>query len=381
LARCYERQGRLSAALRLYERLALTTGSLYRQDAQERIVALRQRSDLAIRSEVNGVLTQANSLPSSDKLESWMSGLAGAGITTLILDTCVGQRSTSPGRSLAYPVGVYFRTTLAPMLRDVLGELTAIAHRHGILVFSTACLDRMDWIEPDLGWNDTHYDTARRTVAPSSHLDLFNPAFREYLNGLLTDLAQSGVDGIVFRFGSQPTEGFSRYAADAFEREFQIRLDPTTVLRPAAPDAGARNGSGASMSPEYWRWVGWKMRERMKLLESFMQSLRRKMPALQFALEMHAESVTDPVTALVQYSEDLLDVRRSSVQFVLIPVSASPQASNTHGGKQNSLALLVARARDLLAGLDRLWIIRGGDGHVSRATLPPEVGVISDERR
>ena len=93
------------------------------------------------------------------------------------------------------------------------------------------------------------------------------------------------------------------------------------------------------------------------------------------AREFHQESVTEPVKALVQYSEDLLDARRAA-DFVLI-----------RSGPSLTPAMLQ-KTRELLGGLDQVWIARqagSGRGRVvipdvraDRNALPAEVGLVYD---
>jgi hypothetical protein len=404
LARCYERQGRLSAAFSVYELLALTPGGP-RDDSLAQLRELRQRPDLmGPRGGVTGIMVQASALPSNQELEAWMTRLADAGVTTLIVEVGSSQRSTDSRRSRAQAAGVYFQTTLAPVLRDVIGEVIPLGHRHHMRVFSAVCLDQMEWIEPHFGWNDMSYDLARHVLTPSAQLDLFNPAFREYLNGFLADLAQTGVDGMLFRFAGRPADGFSGYAAAAFEREFHTSLEPLKILTPTRPGAGdsatvPRNERTSGVSPQYWRWVGWKTRQHIKVLETLVKAGRRNTPGLQFALELHQESITDPMKALIQYGEDLLEAKQSSVQFLVIPGSPSVSGSASERGsaepngaqRAGEPTVLISRARELLGGVDRLWITGRGNGRVFQkpirstmdraATLPADVGLIYDERR
>ena len=55
--------------------------------------------------------------------------------------------------------------------------------------------------------------------------------------------------------------------------------------------------------PEFWRWVGWKARERTKILERLGRAMRLHATNLQLALEVHQEAVTDPRAALVYYGK------------------------------------------------------------------------------
>ena len=204
---------------------------------------------------------------------------------------------------------------------------------------------------------------------------------QEYLTGLLTDLAQTEVDGILMRtVAGSNGETFSRFAVQEFQREFQTPLEPAKLfargLDGRAPGGQAR--AAVEPTPEFWRWVGWKARMRIKLVEKLMQGLRRMSPGLQVAIELHQESITEPIKALVDYGEDVLEAKRNSADYFVLRV--------LHGGREGSGPVLQ-RTRELLGSLDRVWIIRRPTSpedrlqvtpKKDRLALPPEVGLIYD---
>jgi hypothetical protein len=395
LARCYERQGRLSHALAAYESMASSSSGLDREEVRASIARLRVRPDLASPAGASGVLIDPASLSSKGQLDTWMRQLAGAGATMVIVEAAATPaRDPLRGSLRGSSGGVYFETALAPVLRDVIGELLPTARRHGIRVFSALYLDRMDWVMPSSGWHDAQYDVERRDLTMSGQLDLFNPAVREYVSRLLADLAQTGTDGILLRFAGQPMGGFSRHAAEAFERDFHKVLEPTSMLMPLPTTqdiaAASRQEGKRAPSPDYWRWIGWKARERINILERVAAETRRQAPMIQIGLELHPESITAPLTALVQYGEDVLEAKRSSVQFLVIRAGASNhRSSNGPRAERMGEATigLLTMAREVLGSLDRLWIIRPDTRPLSQGPLrsveppgmlPSELGLILD---
>jgi hypothetical protein len=229
----------------------------------------------------------------------------------------------------------------------------------------------MNWLNRQLGWNDVMLDRMTGRLATSSELDLFHPAYQEYLIGFLADLAATGIDGVLFRAEapSGPQEGFSAYGLRGFERDFAVKLDPETLVFPdttAGRVAPVRNGQPARQegTQDYWRWLGWKARETITVLARLRHAVRQRAPVLQFALELHREAVSDPVTALVQYGEDLLEAKAvrfdfyvtadgpAPASFVTVPPPGTIPAVVRPGGT------FANRVVELLGAADDIWLAK-----------------------
>lgn len=293
-------------------------------------------------------------VPPPTELERWIHGLMQGGITMVLVDIGTGAGTNSivseEGRRAT---GIYFRSQWADTIRDIFGELLPLAHQQGLSVFAAVSPRRINWVDPTFGWQDRSYDTVHRQVRLSPYLDLFHPAFQEYLIGLLTDLADTGVDGILFRNDASlgPYDGFSAFGVRGFERDFHTRLDPAqfftgAISAPQAPAVG--HGPAQPFPAEYWRWAGWKARERLKILERLSHAMRVRENTRQVALEIHPEAVTDPRVALVRYGEDLLEAKRRFQYFLLR--SALPSSSP---GQQRSM--IIEQMKGLMGSPNRIW--------------------------
>jgi hypothetical protein len=294
---------------------------------------------------VVAIRQQSHQLPSPPDIAPWLEKLAQGGITTLIVDA--GTASHMPGE--AAPRGVYFRTALADIVRDAIGELAPLVHQRGMALMASVSLRDMGWIDRSLGWQDRRYVPARQAYEPSDALDVFHPAFQEYAAGVLTDLAASGVDGIVFSFEPALTsvEGFSPYAVAGFERDFKTKLTPEAwVPWPVAGVSEGRRVSTGAPPSDFWRWTGWKARERARVLGKLARAIRARTPTVVLAVEVHAESVTEPVAAAVRYSEDVLESKRNEMDaFVLRPAGEGTSASGA-----------VRRLTDVIGEPRRIWV-------------------------
>jgi hypothetical protein len=306
---------------------------------------------------VTALMVAPEDVPPPTELERWIQSLRQGGITMVLIDI-----GTSAGSNHAVSenghraTGIYFRSQWADTIRDIFGELLPPAHQEGLSVFAAVSPRRINWVDPTLGWLDRSYDAVHRQLRLSPYLDLFHPAFQEYLVGLLTDLADTGVDGILFRndVSLGPYDGFSAFGVRGFERDFHTRMDPAQFFPSTLPAAQAPtvgHGAAQPFPADYWRWAGWKTRERVKILDRLSRAMRLRGHTRHVAVEVHPEAVTDPRAALVRYGEDLLEAKRRFQYFLL---RASSQASSPGvNGRQTSM--VVEQMKGLLGSPDRIW--------------------------
>lgn len=295
-------------------------------------------------------------LPASADIPRWLGELARAGFTAIVLDA-----GTPPPSALAKPAprGVYFRTALADLVRDAVGEVIGPAHQQDFTVFVAVPVRAMGWIDGSLGWQDRSFDPEQQRFYPSGALDLFHPALQEYVGGLLTDLGATGIDGVLFEGepAMRSVDGFSSYAVSAFERDFHVTLTPETWAPwPVAADrepkrrvAAGRAAEPAppALAPDFWRWIGWKARERSNVLGRFARAVRAKYPSMVFAMDMHPEAGHDPVAALIRYSEDVLEAKRNGIDIFVIGTSETTGVATT----------AAKRLGELLGDARRTWVI------------------------
>jgi tetratricopeptide repeat protein len=374
LARSYEQSGFFKAALAEYRMLvSLPPGQPqqvnYGPEANSRIVALEQRLGILATTAhgLVGLQVAPRSVPDAFAIDQWMQGLSQAGITMLVLDA--GTKPTGGGDGLK--AGAYFKTSWAATVRDVFGYAVPAAHHRGLAVFASVNLRQMNWLDRQLGWNDAMWDRATGRLVLSPSLDLFNPAYQEYLIGFLADLAATGIDGLLIRADapSGPQEGFSYYGLRGFERDFAVKLDPASLVFPETAAisrvAPVRNGQPAREgTQDYWRWLGWKARETLTVMDRLRHAVRQRAPVLQFALELHREAVSDPMTALLRYGEDLLEAKTVRFDFYVTADGPAPAPFVTVPPPNTVPALVrpggsfVSRAVELLGEADDIWLAK-----------------------
>lgn len=366
LARALEANGEVVPALAEYRRLTTEFSN-----APQAVVARTKIPDLerqlsAVRppmvSQVIGVYAGRNAIETLDERE--LGRLRRSGANTLVVEATrsrTSRRSTVEGGSGA---GVYFKTDWANVLQDRLAALVSGAHRQGIQVWAAVSLRRMDWIDPALGWSDWQYNSQTAELVASEAMDLMHPAVPEYLIGLFTDLAATGVDGLLLLADppSGPGDGFSAHALSRFERDIGQPIDPSRLRLTQNRDRSLL------YAPEFWRWVGWKQREQLKVVDGILRAVRKAHPHLKVAIEVHPEAVTSPRGALAWYAEDILDLKRYRVDYIAL------QFSPSLGPWVNQLADTVSKER-------LLFLVESSESSRSKpSALPAGTGLIYKEK-
>ncbi len=384
LARSYEDLGDLRAALAHYRTLAAgATGvreDSYEMQAMRRLEELRRAGDrpgTAAAARTALMLSPAR-LPPLAGLERWMQGLVRAGVTTVVLEAVTSDGTTPPG--------VYFDTRLAPVHRDVFSLVLPMAKRVGLAIFAAISLQRLPWVDSSSDWLNAVYDPEERRMRPSATVDLLNPAVQEQLVGLAADLARTGIEGVLVRFGEE--KDFFAECGEAARTRF------AGVFGTAAEPANFCSVAGRSletMPPEFWRWVGWKSQERLRLIERIREAMRQKRPHMVVALEVHPEAAVDPLRALVDYGEDLVSLTQRGFDLVLAkPVASMGEASRSGSGESatNGLNVFLRWMNERAFDIRRLWVtnvVRVRDARAleegipsppSRAWLPDEVNLL-----
>jgi len=316
-------------------------------------------------SRIIGVHVGPDALAGLDDRE--LNRLRQAGTNTLFASVTKNRASFvggGPAKGAPTETGVYFQTDWAPVLQDRLSALVDAAHRHGIQVWASLSVRRMDWIDQNLEWADWTFNVRTGRLEQVVTLDLLHPALRDYLVGLLTDLAGAGIDGLFLAADppSEASEGFSPHALRQFEKDMGRPTDPSRLL--AAP--GRERSLG--YAPEFWRWLGWKQREQSRSVLGVMEAVRAAFPGLKVAVEVHPEAVTNPQAALARYAEDLFDLRRYRLDYLAVPVTSAQGA-------------LAAQAAEIVRKERLLLLVDPTDKRgVTPATFPAGVGLLYKEK-
>jgi tetratricopeptide (TPR) repeat protein len=373
LAQTLERNQEIASALTEYRRLVAE----YPQSPQA-VLAHAKIPDLerqlpVVRPpgvQLLGTYVGPEELESLDERE--LNRLLQSGTNTVVVG--IARNRTSPsvvggGPAKGAPPtptepGVYFKTDWAPVIQDKLAAVVGAAHQQSLQVWAAVSVRRMDWVDPAMQWADWRYNTRTGGLEPAETLDLLHPALLDYLVGFFTDLAATGIDGMLLLADppSAANEGFSPIALQRYEREVGQALDPGRLLLTKGRD------QTLTYAPEFWRWVGWKQREHTKVVEGVMGAVRASYPALKVAVEVHPETITSPQKALASYAEDLLDLRRHRYDYIAIAGMLSQGA-------------MAKKAIEIVRGDRLLLLVDPTEKNTGKlASMPPGTGLIYKEK-
>ncbi len=291
------------------------------------------------------VFSPGDAMKSHATFRSWIVSFKGNGANTLLLQRhLLGHRHESKIQ-----------------WKDLVRE----AHRQRVRVYAVLNLREGLFDGDSHGWSDVHLNADSGALRPSRSPDLLHPEFQELIKSASLDLATAGVDLIVFRFDppSGPFDGFSQHGLDGFRRDFNHRLSPRKLFTSGGrqwtqdspgvmPVARVRGG----FAPEFWRWVGWKNREYLNVLDGVMAAVRQQQPGARFGIELHTDTIVNPRRALVRYTEDFLESRRRLFDRFIVAVPESGE----HGVVESSVGQAAIEMTELLDDPSMVFVLVSG---------------------
>jgi hypothetical protein len=343
LGQSLERAGDVTAAVSEYQTLLkmeplLIPANSFQTLATQRLDALR-RQGVASESKAYGhtaLLVSAASIGSLARPDLWMEKIRASGVTVLMLDVscdvlCADRIRTMPaqqGEAGGSKTGLLFSTVHAPVSRPLMNTLVADAHHAGLLVVAVVDLLRASWLEGRTDWQVSVFDPRSGTIRPWATLDLLNPSVHTHLAAVLSDLTRTDIDGLLIRTRSRNSFAYevSETALTGFEAQYHENRAGVTqaLLNGANPGQPFQTPpqEGDTMNKEQatgtlWHWVGWKARQELDALAQLRRTLQQVRHGLRVILEAHAEAASQPLSALVNYGEDVAEASRRGFDILL----------------------------------------------------------------
>jgi len=343
LARSYEQGGDLTAALSAYRAVvgeaprSIPLAGSYEFYALNRLDAFRRSlgpSSLLERRQVALWLTPADWLMISD-VRLWIEQLADAGVTALIVEAGSLPRETMQ----AGPVGMYFQTSKVPVIEDLFTVIVPTAHAKGMAVLASLNLHEPGWTTVNPEWGIALANRTDQVFLPVGHVDVLHPDYQRFVSEVAQDLLRTDIDGLVV--GARKTKGFagewSPTSRRMFEGQFGLSVD----------------SHDQSISPDSWRWAGWKTRSYLGFVARLTQQLRQTRPGLLVAVVVHERAVFFPVDALTEYGEDVLETKQRGLHLVVQPEAGMLERSDDQGAAMEMVRQRLAPK----AGDERqLWL-------------------------
>jgi hypothetical protein len=377
LAQAYSQAGEWEAARDQYRTLAGTgNGHRYQSEAKLKFQEIQR---LLEQFKMPPLDTQAirltlQQLPASGGFDQGIKKMKEDGITTLLIDLgCQGGGfQTDPSRALRAP---HHLLDLQALLRSYVER----SHRLQLLVYvgvNLRCVG--NWHDsPKLEWRDRTYHVTTQTVKESRFFDIFHPDYQQFLHQFLTRLSEESIDGLVF-LDDYPLgvyDGVSPSGLSRFQKAFGVDFDPVHVFQPGFDPLRSSKSSGGSTRAQevpaedsvFWRWVGWKARERLNIFEQLIGSLRKRELTVHCGLELHPHGLTDPVRALVDYAQDAMEATRRPFSFFFVRPeidrqSAFDQQAVIEKLRRISTKAVLTRLLPVLDDPRRVWVSMPAEG-------------------
>ena len=315
LARSCEQGGDLPAALSAYRavvgaapRSTLLAGS-YEFHALNRLDAFRRSlgpSSLLERRQVALWLTSEEWLMASSDVRSWIERLADAGVTALIVEA-----GFPPGETVqSGPMGD-FQTSKAPVVDDLFKVIVPAAHAKGMAVLASLNLHEPGWTAVNPEWGIATANRADQLFQSISHVDVLHPDYQRLVSEVAQDLLRTDIDGLVV--GARRSKGFAEEWSPTSRRMFERLFEPSF------------SSQNQIVTPDVWRWAGWKARTYLESVARLTRQLRQTRPGLLTAVVVHERAVLSPVDALMEYGEDVLETKQRGLHIIVQPEPGMPE--------------------------------------------------------
>ena len=383
LARAYQKAGNLSSAIEHFRFLAnARTWNLYRTDARFRVAQLEERlgKPKAIGS-IKGILVSLGATP--DDVDSALPASTEIEGSMILLDI--------PCR-----VDGNLRDNGQPFSFDAMRSAIQHLHDRGIPVYlgvTPRCLGHFTRERKLENWKDWVYDPQSGTLRRSPYYSLHFWGYQAFLADWIAQLRDLPLRGLVLR-NAVPVglyEGFSPLAVQLFTQEFDVDFDPVHVFNDERAVHTNDSNSGVHLPAVFWKWAGWKSRERLRTLRNLVQTWRVRLPHLEFGMTLQSQSITDPIRGLMYFAEDWVDVARGPFDRFLITIEGpesrvvrqTSQGSPSGLSESNDEMAAVVKMVEHLGKPEKIWtILPGRNAHVRTQPgfLPKEVGLIYDHR-
>jgi len=217
----------------------------------------------------------------------------------------IGKLSTATPKE-----GVYFDTSLAPVISNLLPDICQDAHAEGLRVFAWMTTLHANYHHKPLP-KVYHYNLQSRGCQPTDTLDPTAHENQEFLTALYRDLATNPIDGIMFQddLELRHTEGFHPK-----QDEKGFYPEPATLYNFTVNKNGI-----TGYKPTFWKWSDKKARALQNLSNAIMAACRQVNQNLIFAQNIHYETLLNPQWGKAWFAEipEVLNSSTADYFFVM----------------------------------------------------------------
>jgi biofilm PGA synthesis lipoprotein PgaB len=259
--------------------------------------------------------------PNLGEVEKQVKELKRVGVDTLILRVFQnkGDQMYKFVRSRSQE-GVYFKTAYAPVVEDILGPLTEIAHRHGLEVFAWMTTRYANYgLDGNSEYRCRSYNFETRKVEQTRGFNLFHPDVLKRLENLFRDLGRYPIEGILFQDDLilKHNEDFNTDAGKSFLKEFGYAPHPDRFyVDPYKSESGKYYVK--AYTEDFWSWANWKNRWLMKVAQKLMNAARESNPNLRFGINLYYEAVLNHNNGVAWFSQTLSKALENAFDYYVV---------------------------------------------------------------
>ncbi len=315
------------------------------------------------------------------EVEKRMKTLKEAGVNTLILRVFQNRgdriyRFVKPRAE----EGVYFQTTYAPVVEDILGKLADMAHRHGLDLFAWMTTRYADYgLSGHPEYRCKRYNFETRKMEVTRGYNLFHPDVLERLEGLFRDLGRYPIDGILFQDDLilRHNEDFSPEANRAFQKEFGYLPHPEQFyIEPYKSDSGKYYVR--AYTERFWTWANWKNQWLMNVAKRLMNAARESNPNLQFAINLYFETILNSSNAIAWFSQTLPGALKNDFDYYAIMAYHQQAMKSRNMELREAIVLMAEVAKKAMESvgdpsrvLMKIWVLNWKSNEAVSFELAP----------
>ncbi len=250
-----------------------------------------------------------------EQLDREMKAISDTGADTVIVR--VFHNKGDHFYPFAHPktdAGVYFNTTHAPVVDDVLNAIISAAKKNRLSVWAWMTTRYASW--GDSAYGLRVYDFSKKMIVPAFGRDLFDDARVDDLVSLYRDLAAYDIDGILFQddLVLKHNEGMGEHA----EKLYGAPIRPESFYVDPYPSPDGTKFYARGYTDDFWKWSRFKARRLAGVARAIIDGVHEIRPDMEFAVNLSYEAACRPEKALAWLSEDITEYKKSGADYFFI---------------------------------------------------------------
>lgn len=229
--------------------------------------------------------------------------------------------------------GVYFHSTRAPVVADLLSPLVLICQDEGIQLYGWMTSRTMDWLDMPAAADAVYSENSPDYISPGNRFDLFDSGFLSYLTALYSELAKYPLAGIIVQddLVIKTREGLTEKGLAPFAASVGYQGSLPSLRNALFNDSKLFN-----------QWAVYR-RDRVLAVLKVLQDLVTDPAGLELGYNVYPDTVLDRRNGLHWLSQDVYALSQAPPARVLLMAYFSQLA--------NELELTSSQAAELTRSL------------------------------